>query len=210
MNFRILKTAIIEILSAAEAGRYRTIDSQRQSTAASEVVNNLRTVQVYYENGQFRESSGRMIGSVMHEITFNIDLKVSSPASVDLSVLNNITSTPVQRAAALVALQESSAKADEIFDELVDIIFQVLMDARNYDLGLEKGIISNRWIPNIQKNEPLPQGELVVLTGSMPFTCRTIEYITGEDPSPADTIDTTLVVDDDEDTKAGKTVINNS
>jgi hypothetical protein len=208
MNFRTLKSAIISILATAEAGRYVTIGAQRQSTAATEITDNSRTVQVYYDNGQFRESAGRIIGSVTHAVTFNIDLKVSASASVDLAVLNAVGSTPAQRAAALTALQESSAKADEIFDELVEIVFQVLMDARNYDLGQAKGVVADRWIPSIQKNEPLPQGELVVLTGSMPLMCRTVEHITGETPSAATTIDTTLIVDDDEDTKAGKTVIN--
>jgi hypothetical protein len=208
MNFRAVKASIVNILGLAEAGRYRTIGYQRQGIAAETTVGVLRTVQVYYAEGEYPITSASASGDTIQNVTFNIDMYASAAAKVDLSVINDIGSTPEQRAAAIEALQESSALVDEYFDELVDIVYQTLMDARNYDFGMEKGIVSNRRIGSVRKDTPVPDGEYVALTGSMPLTCRIFEDVPGEIGVPGNTLDTTIVVEDDVDTKAGKTVIN--
>lgn len=208
MNFRVLKTNIINTLGAAEAGRFQTIGYQRERTAAGESLNNLRMATVYYYKGDFPVSNSGRMGPLQHDVTYNINLRVSEAGSGDIALLNDPASTPVQRAAALQAFNEAALLADNSFDELAEIVFQILMDNRNYDFGMDKGTIADRWISGIQKDDPLSEGEYVVITGSMPLMCRTVENIEGDVGTPADTFDTTLVVSDDEHTKAGVKVVN--
>lgn len=178
MNFETIRNAIITILGAAEAGRYQTIGFQRQSTSAEEI-NNLPMVQVYYKSGDFPKSSGAHRGPTQHDITFNIELLVSEPAKLDLSIINHPDADINDKRIAMAALQESSYNADRAMDALITIVYQVLMDARNIDLGLTKGVVANRWVDNPEKDNPLEKGSLIVLSGSMRYMCRTQEEVLG-------------------------------
>lgn len=192
MNFRIIKNSIINILGTAEAGRFRTVGFQRQTKSSEEVINNNRLVTVYYSGGSFPKRAGRNTGPVQHDITYRIELTVSKPASGDVSIINNPSSTPAEIAAAIEAIQEAAQLADESIDELFDIVYQILMDARNVDMGLTIGIVTNRWIDSIQKDEPRPKGDLVVLTGSANLTLRTAEQVAGDPGTPGANIIETI------------------
>ena len=192
MNFRTIKNSIINILGTAEAGRFRTVGFQRQTKSGEEVINNNRLVTVYYSSGAFPKRAGRNTGPVQHDITYRIELTVSKPASGDVSIINNPSSTPAAIAAAIEAIQEAAQLADESIDELFDIVYQILMDARNVDMGLSVGIVTNHWIDSIQKDEPRPKGDLVVLTGSANLTLRTSEQVTGDPGTPGANIIETI------------------
>jgi len=197
MNFITIKQSIIDILIAAEAGRYRTVGNQQQTKAAEEVRNTKRQVAVYYSRGDFSKSSGRPTGPVQHDITFRIELTVSKSANADLTVLNNPASTPAQIATALAAAQTAAEAADQSMDEFWSIIYLELMDGRNVDMQLPVGTISSRWIDSFQKDEPRPRGDLVVLTGIANLTLRTAEQIPGEIGTPgANIIEKTLDIKD--------------
>ena len=198
-NFRTVRDALNTLLGSAAAGRFAVVGFRRQGLDAAEIKGHARRVQVYYSQGDFPKSAGRNTGPSQHDMTFNIDIQVSQPAAVDLNTINNPASSPSQIATALAAMQESAERADESFDELADILYQILMDGRNYDIGLGKGVVANRWINSIRKDDPQPMGGLVVLTGRLEYVCRTVEEITG-DTGVALTggIDVTLdIVDDD-------------
>jgi hypothetical protein len=207
MKFRCIKDQIINnVLGPGEAGRFRTIGFQRQGKSADEVLDNLRMVQVYFSEGEFSKRGGRLSGPVQHDITFRIDLTVSKAASVDLHVINDTGSSSTAVTLALVALQEASERADDSFDELVNIVYQILMDARNIDMGFDQGVISGRWIDRIQKDQPLPRGEYVVLTGSMFLKLRAVEQVSGDIGIVDGIFDTTIEIDSDEVGKGGVTV----
>jgi len=179
MNFRLIKASIVTLLGTSAAGRYRTIGFQEQGQAATEVKDDDRSVQVYYRSGDLPKQGGGLSGPFMHNTTYDFDLTVSKPALVDLTIMQNPLSTAGQYAAALAAMQQSSELADTSFDELADVIFQIIMNAENIDLGMSTPV-ANRWIRNIQKDDPIPRGELVVLTGSMQLTCKIDEQVSGE------------------------------
>jgi len=196
MNFRLIKSALVDLLVANEAGRYRTIGHQRQNAAGSEVLNNGRTVQVFYQNGDIPKSGSSTNGPFKHDITFQVILTVSKKSIGDRATLDNPASTEVQRQAAIASFQESEALADDSFDELVDHVFQVILDARNRDLGAGF-LIGSRWLSNIRKDDYLYRGEMVVLSGALTITCSTDEQVTGETPTPGNIIDVAVEVDDD-------------
>ena len=206
MVFRAIKAALINnILGPAEAGRFKTVGFQRQVKSAEETLDNSRLVQVYYSSGNFPKSSGRLNGPVQHDISFSVDLTVSAAAAGDLATINNISSTPVQVAAALLAFQEAAGRADDLLDDLFDIVYQILMDARNQDLGLPSGTVANRWVDQLNKDDPVPSGEYVILTGNMRLTCRAAEEVPGDIGVVGDkTFDFNIELENDDVQKSGK------
>lgn len=179
MMFREVKSALKELLAEYAEGRFRVIGFQRQSKSADEVLNNDRFVQVYFSEGNFLKSAGKMKGSKTHDLTIEIDLTASAKVTVDLSVLDSNTATEQQKALALVELKEAAENADDKIDQLIDHVYQILMDARNEKLGFDAGEISSRWISNIIKDQTLERGDLVVKTANMKYTCRVQETISG-------------------------------
>ena len=195
MNFRTIKNAVGTILTNSAAGRYTVAGFQKQTKSANEVIDNSRIVQVYYSRGMFPKSGGSMRGNNDHDITIKIDFTVSKAAAGDIATLNNANATPLQIQVAMEGIAVAGNLADDSLDELFDIVYQVIMDARNIELGLDSGIVSNRWITDFQKDSPLPRGELLVLTGSCNLTCKTNEIITGQEAVDATAISTDFSID---------------
>lgn len=207
MNFRLIKDSITDnVLGPAEAGRFRTIGYQKQTADVEDVLGDKRTVQVFYSSSDLPKNASGLQGPFKHEISYRIELAVAQDASVDLAVLNDEGSTDAERATALLGVQESGDKADASFDELVDIVFQIIMDASdpNLELGLAVGVATDRWVGQIRKDDPEPTGEFVLLTGTMMLTCSTSEEAPG-DPGVAGAhiIDTTVDIDGDNIEKTG-------
>ena len=208
MQFRTLKDNIITILGDAAADRFVTVGFQRQSKSADEIKDSDRTVQLYYSGGDFPRGAAGLTGPTKHIITYRIDLAVSKAAEGDLTVINNPVSTPAQIEAALSAFQEASDLADQSADELIEIVYQILMDARNVDLGFDPGTVANRWLTNIEKDNPLPRGDLVVLTASMRLTCSVSEDVLGDSGTDATEFDTVVDIEGDDVEKTGVFVDN--
>lgn len=186
MNFRLIKDNLInKILGPAANSRYRVVGFQSQTKSAEEILDCDREVKVYYSSSEFLKSGGRASGPVQNDVTYRVELTVSKGAEVDLSVINNPQATASDLAIAIAEFGTASELADNSIDELFEIVYQILMDARNIDLGFGKGIVANRWVSRIQKNEPVPFGEYLVLTGSIDFQLRTSEEILGDTGTPA-------------------------
>jgi hypothetical protein len=179
MTFRTVKTAIQDLLDTQAAGRFRVIGKQVMSKSADEIKDNDRLVQVYYSDGSFPKS-GRLHGPKTHDIVIEIDMSASAGAAGDLSILDNPLATAIQKAAAIAAIREASEIADTKIDELIDAVYNILMDARYEGLLLDKGTISSRWIDRIQKDTLLERGEFVVKTANMKYTCRVQEIVSGD------------------------------
>lgn len=193
MMFRAVKTAIQDLLDDNSAGQFRVVGRQVQSKSADEFSS---LVQVYFSDGSFPKSAGRMHGPKTHDVTVDIDLSVSASAEGDLSVLDSDLATHSEKALALLAVREASEIADTKIDELIELVYQILMDARYEGLNLEVGEISSRWIDRIQKDSLLERGSLVVKTANMKYTCRVQEVVGGSIGNKPDivTIDSEIPV----------------
>jgi hypothetical protein len=211
MQFEKLEQSIIDnVLVPAEMDRYVTIGAQRQRRSA-QVINNDRQVTVYYSEGEMPKSAGASYGGVMHHITFIIEFAVVAAAKVDLATLKSETATASEKATALRQLSEASVIANRSMNELIRIVFQVVMDNRNADLGMGKGQVSSRFVSQIRKDNPVPDGEFMALTGSARLTCSVAEEITGADlPDAADpaVFDNTIDLDGDDTEKTGVEIQN--
>jgi hypothetical protein len=183
MKFREITASIIQILGDAADGRYRVIGYQGQSQG---FVGNSKEVQVFYNAGDF---SGNRHGPTQHAMTFSVGLTVSAAASVNLAVINREGVLPAQVAGALAALKDAAQIADAAWDELAEWVYQVLMDGRNYDLGLAVGDTADRWVGQIRKDNPLPHGDLVVITGVLQLECSAAETVLGDVGVPCEAVD---------------------
>ncbi len=179
MMFRTVKAAIIQLLGDEAAGLFSVIGYRGQSHAASEIKDKSRTVQVYYSEGQFPRNAGRMASGKIHDLTIDLDLSASAAAKGDVSALTSPDSTAQAKALALSELRSAADVADTSIDELIEAVYQIMMDARNIDLGLS-GEVASRWIETIRKDTALEHGDLVVKTASMKFTCRVCETVRGD------------------------------
>lgn len=207
MNFRLVIDSLVNnILGPAEKGRFRVIGYQDQKRAAEEVFDCLRTVQVFYDNGNFSKSGGARTGPGQHDITIAIDLTVSQAVKADLKTIDNGTTT--EKILALVDMQNAAELAEKSTNELIDIIYNILMDGRNVDLGLAEGIIANRWIDRIEKKDVSGQGEYVVLGAVVNLSCRVEETPSGDEGTIIDSpvYDNTIDIDNDDVEKTGVTV----
>ena len=168
MNFRVIKQAIVTILLAsATANSYEVVTSQRQKDG-SKNINDIKKVAVYFIDDEFDVNSGSSNGDVQSNPTFEINLKVSTKGKyTDVNDPDSLVSAEII--------------ADDLMDEFFDIVYQILMDARNIDLGLTIGTISKRFIKNIKKGDILKDGDTVTIIGSMNLTCQTAEAVLGDD-----------------------------
>ena len=204
MMFRVIKDSLINnVIGPAACEKFVVVGFQRQSKNALETVDQLRTVQVFYAASKFPKSSGRLNGPTQNDLTYRVEFTVSSAAKGDLSVINDPASTVEQVSKAISDFQEASELADCSFDELVDDVYQIIMDARNTDLGLDRGSVSNRWIDSVIKDQPQPKGSHVTLTGYMELTCRTAEQVPGATGVPGGINDITIDIQDDDVERTG-------
>jgi hypothetical protein len=177
MMFETAEKALRDLLVAAAAGRFTVIGYQMQSKSAEA---HRKLVQVYFSEGAFPKSANRFHGEKTHDITIEIDMTVCSKTAVDLDTLESRTATPQQKAAALVGLKTAAELANTELNELIRWVYQILMDARNDELGLDKGSIASRWIGNITKDTTIGYGGIVVKTANMKYTCRVSEDVPGD------------------------------
>ena len=93
MEFRNIKTRIVEILGDAANGRFKVVGYKRQTKSADEIINNDRMVQVYFSDGSFPKGAGRMHSEKTHDLTIDIDMSASAAARGNISVLDDPAST---------------------------------------------------------------------------------------------------------------------
>jgi hypothetical protein len=201
MMFRTVKDSVVSILGTAAAGSFRVLGYQDQNLSADQLAGTDRLVQVFYKSGEFpRSASGR--GPFAHNVTLQLMLTVSAPASADLTVLDSPAATPGQIAAALAALEPSGKEADDDMDALFDAVYTTLMSGPNLDLGHQYEV-TNRWIESFEKTEPLPRGEYAVVGGTAELKFRVSEEVPTATKADLDFVSNDLSIKDDGDPKAG-------
>jgi hypothetical protein len=197
MMFRQVKASLVALLEDNSGGQFRVFGSQRQGQSAAEFVGAGRAVRVYYSGGDFPKSAGSLRGPVDHSLQFTLELLVVEPSEVDLSVLESPTATPAQRVTALAGGRLAADRADDAFDEFAELLFQIIMDARNQDLGLADYTVGSRWIRSVNKRAVEPIGEYVMLAGEMNLIGSVEETVSGVVPVAGEIISGDITIKDD-------------
>jgi hypothetical protein len=205
MVFRKIRDGVRSTLAQLANGEFEVVGHQARGKGASEVDNKNRLVEVFYNRGDFPKSAAGLYGPTKHDITFRLDLTVSAKAQVDLSKINDPSSTPAEIARAIADGKAADQQADDSMDELFDRVYQILMDARNDQFGLPAGTVASRWASGITKDEPNNDGNRTIITGTMQLTCTTsepVEGVTGVEIA-APVMDTELEIETDSAGKSG-------
>lgn len=203
MRFRVLKKNIIDLLGEKAADSFKVIGYQRQVKSAKDLKEGRRLAQVYFEQVTYPESAGRLRGKVTGNYTYAIELSLAAPAKMDVQKILDAADeadpevAEQMRAHAMQSFVESAEVADEAWDEFAEVVWQILMDSTQYDFKMDKGTISNRWITEIRKDDTLPVGEQVLLTGRLTFTVHLLEEVQGASGVQGEMIDLGLRVRED-------------
>jgi hypothetical protein len=91
--------------------------------------------------------------------------------------LNDTAASVAAKQAAIANAQVAFYLADQLMDEFRRIITQVIMAPYNQDFGLDRFTISNRWLSNFRKTQPIDRGNLVELNATESLTCRVTETL---------------------------------
>ena len=180
MRFQTVKSALVDLLGDNADGNFRVIGYRGQSHDASESTGDNRTVQVFYTSGDFPASSSNRNGSKTHDMTFDIILTASSAAaSADLAILANADSTARALTNAIENIQNAAEIADNAIDEMISLVWNVIMDARNANLGITAFTLSSRKIERITKDATPDKGGLVVKTAGLTLKVQAAEPVDG-------------------------------
>lgn len=179
MMFRQVKAALVAELEAGAAGRFYVVKSQKQSISAEKQLQTPR-VMVNFANSSYASDNSSF--QVEHDSTLNFVIKISvaSPLLVDLATLNDENALPSARATALANAQDVCDTANDLINEISDNVYQVIEDARNYDLGFAVGLVRDRHIDNLTIYEAQRDGQLVLASSVIDFSCKVTELVDGE------------------------------
>lgn len=206
MQFEIVRDAIESVLNDDADDRYQVIGYQEQATSAEERA--IPTVAVYYSAGAFPKSGGSIAGPNTHNTTFRLEFTVTSASAGDLATLQDSGATEAAYAAALTSFQSAARDADRLLDTLFSDVYGVIMDARNETFGLDIREVTSRWLGQMDKDTPVPRGEVVTLTGNAQLTCTVDETVLGETGTLATEFDTVIDLDGDDIEQTGVRVDN--
>lgn len=197
MNFQTIHTAIVTLLGTEAGGNYRVLGYRNTPEDAENIRNTNATVAVYFKRAVPVRKSNSLTGPFDHECTYIIELKISTPAEADLATLNDPVSTPTQRATAMGNIENTKALANTALGVFIAAVFADLMDARNVDLGLAKGVARSRRIEAIETEEPGYIGDLIISEATMNLVLTTEETVTGDEGVESDAIDLSIKVNDE-------------
>jgi hypothetical protein len=186
-----LKAALDALLVANEGTSYVVLRTRDRSNDAA-VLKKRPQVSTYIDSGEFPLDGSSVCGPYSHKITIKIDILATAAGKVDLSVLKSDTATPDEIASALAAATTTTAEADAKFDALLALLWNLIMQPENRQLGLDYD--PNRWITGYQKSAPSRQGALALIAGSITMTADVLEYPTSETPVACNGIDAIVEV----------------
>lgn len=181
MQFRSVKGWLASYLAAhAAVGGFRVVGYNDSEIDASQLRGTNRLVQVFVKSGQFPKA-GSFHGPVIHDVSMGVELLTAASASVDLTVLNDPDAEAGDIAAALAASHKAAKLADDDFDDLFEVVYQLLMANDQEDLGFP-GEVANRWAASWTKGMPLTRGANVIISGTIEFSFRVAEDLLGVFP----------------------------
>ena len=174
-----VKTALKPALVAGADGNFYVVGSQKQSINAEKQIKDLPRVMVNFANSTYPDTNSFQVGrdSILNVV---IKTSVAVPIYVDLSVLNDEGATAGARATALANAQDICDTSNDLINEISEFVYQIVEDARNYDLGFPVGQVRDRHIDDLTIFEAQRDGQLAIASSTFNFSCRVTEEVDGE------------------------------
>ena len=163
-----LKLAIEDLLEKHAAGRYAVISPRRKSEAVG--IFDCPQVQVFYSSGDIDKSKSSINSPYHHNCSFDIYIRAAAKVKVNTKILEDPAATDAQRAEALAAGDNASVAVDKKTDEMMDIIFNIIMRPEHRNLGTDYN--PNRWITSLKKSNPESLGAIVMESATITLTAQ--------------------------------------
>lgn len=197
MKFEGIRDSLEQLLlNGSTDGAYRVIGYQKTAEDAENAIDDKRFVTVYYSSGEFPKSSGVEAGGpVDHDMSFQVELTITQPSKGDISSLTT-GSTAAQRLTALTGFKDACRLADRELDDFVSVIWNLIMDSRNRDLGYSQKL-GSRWIGSFQKGEPIDMQKFVTISGVLTLTAMVDELPQGDPGVTGEDIAVTVDINED-------------
>lgn len=184
MVFEDLRDSIEALLLANQSTYFRTIGEEKQAPDAREALGNLRFVEVFFNEGD--QGSGSTETLAVHDVKYQLVFTVSATATADTSVLEKDSgATAEQKAAALLASTAGTRIAGQSMDAFYRMVWQIIMDPVNKDLGLAKYTVGKRVLSGFKKGSPVDHGNIVTIMAIADLTANVDEVATGATPTTA-------------------------
>ncbi len=180
MMFRQVKAALVAELETGALGRFYVVKSQKQSISAEKQLKDLPRVMVNFANSSYSSDNSSFQVEHDSDLNFVIKTSVASPILVDLATLNDENATAGDRATALANAQDICDTANDLINEISEYVYQIIEDARNYDLGFAVGLVRDRHIDDLTIYEAQRDGQLVIASSVFNFSCKVTEIVDGE------------------------------
>ena len=185
MDHKEITDSVINLLGANADDRFTVFGYRKQGirSESNEGIN--RSVQVTCIKGERDEKNSGNKSPHKYDITILLKIYGSEKSKLDLTVLLNPDATAQQIIAALAAKQSAEYLADQSVEAAFEAIYNIIMDKRNYELGVTGYRSTDRAINKWEKTNPLEYGAnvLVCLNVYLNFTVE--QKVTGYIPVAA-------------------------
>lgn len=213
MNFEDVQTAIITTIGNGASGNFRVCGYHNKPEDVANIKNTNASVSVFFSRARIPRGKSALQGPWQWDVTYNIELSISTPASADIATLNDEGSTQGERATALSNITNTRQLSNIALNSLIKYVYTIIHNPSNLDFGLTVGKIRNRWVDDIETNEdPIFSGDYLVSEATMHLSLTLSENTTDDVLDDLEIIDTTLKLNDepgpDEDTEGRAGVIN--
>ena len=188
-----LKESIEDLLAEYANGRFTVVSPRRKSDAASIFV--MPQVTIYYSEGSFDKSKSSVNSPYHHDVTFRIYATVAAKATVNLAVLQNPAASSKEYSEALADAGNASVLVDEKTDELLSLLYDIIMRPEHRSLGAD--YIPSRWVSQIKKFNPEPMGAIVTETATVTLIAQCEEDVTSVIGKPGECIETIINPEDE-------------
>jgi len=195
-----LKESLEKLLEQHAQERYVVISTQRRKSDAKNILA-MPQVTVVYSKGNFDRSKSSVSSPYHHDASFNIHIRMAAKITANLAVLQNPAASAEQLSSALAVATNATLDVDAKLDGLLDVLYDIIMRPEHRKLGCD--YIPNRWVPEINKWEPVQEGSIVIGAASITLAAHCEEEVTGEVGIPAGSRSIDTIVDLGDESKQG-------
>lgn len=161
------KNSLVSLLGSNSNGEYQVIGYESLAKGAKDYEGKNRTVRCFLSKGEFPRSGGSLTTPCKHNVGITLEMVCTAASQIDLGVIDNPESTASQRAIAMAGATPAAQLVDEYWDEFRGLLWNLIMAGGNRWLGLDKYIVTDRFVTKWEKDRLVPMGEYCILTGYM-------------------------------------------
>jgi hypothetical protein len=143
-------------------------------------------IELHISGGNFFDIGSATLGDKNHRFTIQITIIVSKPASIDLAVIEDPSSTPLEIASAIASGQKAGNEAYEETFNVFELIFLLINNRENYDFGLDKFSIKSKELGKYKINRHIVNGNMATVFGEMNVELKVLETVEGSIPTTAE------------------------